>query len=869
MLICGASAWADITESDNPGLYKLIVGCGYTPATAGTFTTTELENITSLNTSKSSSTVKTSEITELSGINQLTNLETLIIDDAFGLTGTLDLSDCVNLQWIELQRTNTSTSLTKIIFPASSTNLTTVLFGNCTGITSLDSLQNLLTCTNLEYLDLSGTKLAADELNLTSLKNLKCLDMNYLTSVKKLILTTDEETTHGLVYLNIAHCNSIVGDDTFQSQLKKLTSLRELNMNGCVFPSGKRILDLTALVSLEALDFDGPGYKKDGIQKLTLSEANSNLKFIDCHGQNISTLYVPNSVTFLRCGGAFSSINDLQNFKNATGLICLDIQGMFDSDHKDKKETLDLSSLTNLQFVDIGEDYFASITGLDKIGTNLLGLDCSKNSLTTLDVSENTNLKVLNCNQNKNLGSIDVSSNANLLQLGCSNCGLTQLNLSESNNPKLTALNCANNQFETLTVPSTVTALACNNNKLTTLDLTNLNKENGIYKLSSKSNYYYFFKSASAHIDGAPVEFNITQADDEVADAGVSSSTTDQQVAKTVGVLSDGKLYVKIPTPSITTWTDSTNYQSFSVNGESYDNSAICAITDDANNYYLEFSDEVANSKALLIVDGDTSKDVNITYTYLPFAGTDTNLKDISSSNYKTNTEQMEVTISVNAYVQKINQLAHDKDDTSSYYATLYLPDNRDIVTNMERTDCHFYTITESSDILGDNSGTKTLTLTEVSDLSVIPTGTALVVKAPSPNVLVYNKTTADATTISTDNYLKGSFTAYTPDGTIYTLGINEGSIGYKGRLGFWKYLGTTLPPYCGYLSSVDFSSASKGFVFSFADGGTTGISGIDNAAEDSEANAIWYNVNGIRLQGQPSQPGIYIKNNKKVVIGR
>ena len=47
---------------------------------------------------------------------------------------------------------------------------------------------------------------------------------------------------------------------------------------------------------------------------------------------------------------------------------------------------------------------------------------------------------------------------------------------------------------------------------------------------------------------------------------------------------------------------------------------------------------------------------------------------------------------------------------------------------------------------------------------------------------------------------------------------------------------------------------------------GTTSIDAIDNAA-NNDANATWYDLNGRRLQGKPSQKGIYIKNGKKVVV--
>ena len=50
-------------------------------------------------------------------------------------------------------------------------------------------------------------------------------------------------------------------------------------------------------------------------------------------------------------------------------------------------------------------------------------------------------------------------------------------------------------------------------------------------------------------------------------------------------------------------------------------------------------------------------------------------------------------------------------------------------------------------------------------------------------------------------------------------------------------------------------------------DGGaeTTGIN--ESLVNSEEVNSVWYDLNGRRLQGKPSQKGVYIKNGKKIVI--
>ncbi|MDO4980470.1 MAG: hypothetical protein Q4E58_06125 [Prevotellaceae bacterium] len=59
-------------------------------------------------------------------------------------------------------------------------------------------------------------------------------------------------------------------------------------------------------------------------------------------------------------------------------------------------------------------------------------------------------------------------------------------------------------------------------------------------------------------------------------------------------------------------------------------------------------------------------------------------------------------------------------------------------------------------------------------------------------------------------------------------------------------------------------------FIFTEFDEGETVITGIEEAGvliEDEEANAVWYNLNGQKLNGKPSARGIYIRNGKKVFV--
>lgn len=102
--------------------------------------------------------------------------------------------------------------------------------------------------------------------------------------------------------------------------------------------------------------------------------------------------------------------------------------------------------------------------------TNLEVLSCWDNNLTSLNVSNNTALKQLLCHTN-NIPSLDVSTNVALEKLLCSNNPLGTLNV--ATNTSLTELGCSSNNLSTIDVSNNLLldALTCNNNQLTDIDL--------------------------------------------------------------------------------------------------------------------------------------------------------------------------------------------------------------------------------------------------------------------------------------------------------------------------------------------------------------------------------------------------------------
>ena len=100
----------------------------------------------------------------------------------------------------------------------------------------------------------------------------------------------------------------------------------------------------------------------------------------------------------------------------------------------------EIAQITEINAVDLNIE---DLTGIEYF-TELKELDVFGNSLTSIDVSQNTKLERLDCGSNQ-LTSIDVSKNTVLRKLFCSGNQLTSLDV--SNNPKLAYLDCSNNQI--------------------------------------------------------------------------------------------------------------------------------------------------------------------------------------------------------------------------------------------------------------------------------------------------------------------------------------------------------------------------------------------------------------------------------------
>jgi len=131
--------------------------------------------------------------------------------------------------------------------------------------------------------------------------------------------------------------------------------------------------------------------------------------------------------------------------------------------------TANINTVTTLviQYQNISD-----LTGIEDF-TALTSLYCKNNQLTSLDVSQNTALTILNCDRNNLQDTLDLTSNTLLVNLRCVINNITSLNV--TNCTQLTSLYCYQNLLSVLDISTNINlgALHAESNNLDSLNLSN------------------------------------------------------------------------------------------------------------------------------------------------------------------------------------------------------------------------------------------------------------------------------------------------------------------------------------------------------------------------------------------------------------
>ncbi|NOY23471.1 MAG: hypothetical protein GXO70_08175 [Acidobacteria bacterium] len=156
--------------------------------------------------------------------------------------------------------------------------------------------------------------------------------------------------------------------------------------------------------------------------------------------------------------GSIRDLTGIEAFTELTGLTC----------SNEQLSSLDISSNTKLTTLRCTTN---QLTGLDvQANTALKYIYCHENQISSLNLENNINLLWLYCSDNQ-LTSLDVSKNTNLERLYCYENLITALDLSA--NAQLQYLYCRDNQLSSLDLSSNslLERLYCSGNQLTSLNI--------------------------------------------------------------------------------------------------------------------------------------------------------------------------------------------------------------------------------------------------------------------------------------------------------------------------------------------------------------------------------------------------------------
>ena len=146
--------------------------------------------------------------------------------------------------------------------------------------------------------------------------------------------------------------------------------------------------------------------------------------------------------------GELTNINTLNSPKinsiniSATGKLT-QIEGLSDKDQLEnfvawgnKIESYDFSKMTKLKSINLIGSPVKEIKGLSAAGSNLTSLDLGSTQISSLDVTQNTELQKLNLSYVKGITTLDLSNNTHLTELTTNNSGIRELKLGSKNGLK-------------------------------------------------------------------------------------------------------------------------------------------------------------------------------------------------------------------------------------------------------------------------------------------------------------------------------------------------------------------------------------------------------------------------------------------------
>ncbi|TCI84734.1 T9SS type A sorting domain-containing protein [Tenacibaculum sp. M341] len=450
-------------------------------------------------------------ISDLTGIEYFVNIRELSCEEN-------------NITSLNLEK---NTKLVKL-FCGNNSNLTTINITNCPQLEDISAGN-----TSLNSIDLSNNTLLEELFlqngNLTSLNVSSCTKLNYLNcssnQIESLDLIANSDITtlragyNNLTRIDISNCTLLPELYLDNNQLTNIDISSNINLTQILLRNNNltsidvsnntklssidlRDNNLTAVdvSSLEDLVTFQVGYNE--ITSVDISN-NKKLTHISVEDNNLSQLNLKNG----------NNVNFVTAFlANNPNLFCIQLDDNFtppesyywqkdtkaaysdncsldniliipDSNFKEKliaeidinvnsDDEIQLYEARNYQgAISVAGSDISDLTGIEEF-YNIDDLFCEDNNITSIDLSNNTNLGRLHI-LNNNISSIDLSNLPRLYNLVCRNNKLTALDV--SNNPDLTWISCGDNELENLDLSNNILLrdLDFDNTKIQNLDVTN------------------------------------------------------------------------------------------------------------------------------------------------------------------------------------------------------------------------------------------------------------------------------------------------------------------------------------------------------------------------------------------------------------
>lgn len=257
-------------------------------------------------------------------------------------------------------------------------------------------------------------------------------------------LTTLDELQYyrNVTSLNVQNNKNLAGEIDF-NKYPQLTNYIVISNSPLV--TKLDISGLTELKFLSAHQLDGLTEAKVGNNpKMTSLALYNNKLLTKIDASNLPALATLQAYN----NGELTNINTLNSPKIQTIDISntkklTQIEGLSDKDQlekfvawSNKIESYDFSKMTKLKSINLIGSPVKEIKGLSAAGTNLTSLDLGSTQISSLDVTQNTELQKLSLSYVKGITTLDLSNNTRLTELTTNNSGIRELKLGSKNGLK-------------------------------------------------------------------------------------------------------------------------------------------------------------------------------------------------------------------------------------------------------------------------------------------------------------------------------------------------------------------------------------------------------------------------------------------------